>query len=112
MNDPASPRPGSRPGGAGTMPPVSDPPSLFQAEQRRHWERGERILVEAYLAEHPALGGDPEALLDLIYSEILLREEAGETPQLEEYQRRFPALAIPLRDQFEVHRALEPAHQN
>src|SRR5262249_17840358 len=37
----------------------------------------------------------------------LAREACGEAPQLEEYLGRFPQLAEPLRDQFEVHGVLE-----
>src|SRR5262249_49782142 len=47
-----------------------------------------------------------DAVLDLIYNEIVLRGEAGQIPELEEYQRRFPELAGPLKDLFDVHRAL------
>ena len=62
--------------------------------------------VETYLAQQPALQADAEAILDLIYNEIVLREEAGESPRLEEYLRRFPELAPQLELQFEVERAL------
>jgi WD40 repeat protein/serine/threonine protein kinase len=48
----------------------------------------------------------PDALLDLIYNEVLLREARGEKPQVEEYQRRFPDLATQIRDHFEVHQLL------
>jgi serine/threonine protein kinase len=76
------------------------------SEQQQRWQQGERLPVEAFLVEHPALESDPDALLHLIYNEVLLREEVGEAPQLEEYQRRFPKLAEQLGEQFEVHRAL------
>jgi serine/threonine protein kinase/WD40 repeat protein len=75
-------------------------------EQRRRWRSGERAHVEAYLHAQPALRTTPEAILDLIYNELLLREEDGETPRLEEYLARFPELAAPLRQLFEVDRAL------
>jgi serine/threonine protein kinase len=42
-----------------------------------------------------------------VYNEILLREERGETPRLEEYLQRFPQFAAQLKPLFEVHRALE-----
>src|SRR5262249_32733321 len=42
----------------------------------------------------------------LIYHEILLREQAGESPQLEEYLRRFPELAPELRLQFDLEEAI------
>src|SRR5262245_15812402 len=74
-------------------------------DQSSRWRRGERVPVEDYLARRPALQGDTEAVLDLITNEVLLRRQAGETPLLEEYQRRFPHLAEPLRIQFEVEAA-------
>ena len=40
----------------------------------------------------PAVADDPELALDLIYSEFLLREAAGESPALEEYAGAVPAV--------------------
>ena len=48
-----------------------------------------------------------DLLLDLIYNEVVLREEDGEWPELDEYLRRFPQHAEDLRAQFDVHRALQ-----
>src|SRR5262249_39505541 len=79
----------------------------LQDEQRRGWPRGERVLVEAYLEQHPALRADAEGVLDLLYTEVVLREQCGEGPRADEYLRRFPHLAGPLRDQFELHGLLE-----
>ena len=61
--------------------------------------------MESYLERQPALGDDSEGLLDLIYNEVVLREEAGDEPQLEEYLGRFPRFRDELRLQFQVHRA-------
>jgi hypothetical protein len=58
--------------------------ALLLAHQRRDWLQEGRASVEAYLTEQPMLREDPEAILDLIYHEILLREEHGESPRLEE----------------------------
>jgi serine/threonine protein kinase/tetratricopeptide (TPR) repeat protein len=77
------------------------------AEQRDCWRRGERVPVEACLERTPDLRASAEDVLDLIYNEMLLREEAGEAPQLDEYLRRFPHLADDLQIQFEVERALD-----
>jgi tetratricopeptide (TPR) repeat protein len=82
--------------------PPADP---LLDDQRARWRRGERVAAEAYLEQHPALPAD--ALLDLIYQEIVLLQEAGEAPQLAEYLRRFPQFAAELKDQFEVDQALE-----
>jgi serine/threonine protein kinase/Leucine-rich repeat (LRR) protein len=76
------------------------------AELRRHWRAGESIQVESFLAQHPDVQADRESVLDLIFNEILLREERGEKPALEEYVRRFPALKSELAAQFEVDEGL------
>src|SRR5262249_16277795 len=71
------------------------------------WRRGQQTPVEIYLDRHPDLKDRTEEALALIYQEILLREQAGEMPRLEDYQQRFPRWAGRLADQFEVHRLLE-----
>jgi serine/threonine protein kinase len=78
----------------------------LRAEQLRRWQNGERVLVETYLASEPALCGDDEAVLDLLYHEFVLREELGETPGLEEYLGRFPQYEATLRRQLALHQAL------
>ena len=99
---------GDRAGGAEPDRPML---ALLLAYQRRAWHRGERAAVEAALAQFPALAADAEAVLDLIYQEVVLRQQAGEAPGLEEYLRRFPHLAPQLQLQFELEGALgaEPA---
>jgi serine/threonine protein kinase len=77
---------------------------MLLEEQRDRWQRGERVLVEAYLTRESELPA--EAVLDLITNEVLLRQEAGEAPRLDEYLQRFPHLAEALRVQFEVERAI------
>src|SRR5262245_55557999 len=77
-----------------------------RADQQSRWQRGERVLVEEYLAREPDLAENEELLLDLVYSEVLLREEHGERPELDEYLRRFPHLDESLQRQWLVHKAL------
>jgi tetratricopeptide (TPR) repeat protein len=81
------------------------------ADQGDRWHRGERVRAETYLERHPALAAEAERAVELVYNEVLLREELGETPQLHEYVQRFPQLATQLGRLFEVHGALEPAPQ-
>ena len=74
--------------------------AVFQSlcrQQRQRWLEGDRMLVEALVAGREDLAGDEQGLLDLIYSEFCLREQLGDRPDLEEYLRRFPHLADPLR---------------
>src|SRR5260370_38824834 len=82
----------------------------LQDEQRARWEQGQPTAVEAYLEQYPLLRTDDQAVLDLIYHEVLLRAERGETPQLNDYVQRFPHYQDQLRCQFEVHAALESGH--
>jgi serine/threonine protein kinase/Tfp pilus assembly protein PilF len=86
--------------------------TLLRFDQRRRWQEGDAVRVEAYLEQEPALRSDAEGLLDLIYNEIVLREATGDPPRLEEYLRRFPQFADQLRLQFQVHQALEGAPES
>lgn len=78
----------------------------LRADQRRRWHSEEQVRVEGYLVDYPGLASDSEGLLDLIYNEVLLREESGEKPTAAEYVARFPNLAVAIRDQFEVHEVI------
>lgn len=59
----------------GTLPALAD-----VCADRRRWAAGERPPVEDYLRRFPARASNPEAVLDLIYTEVVLREEHGERP--------------------------------
>ena len=76
-------------------------------EQRRFWRAGERVLVETLLKKRPLLNSNREHVLDLIYNEMMLREEAGEKPALADYLHRFPNLGEELTLQFELERGLD-----
>ncbi len=81
--------------------------AVLLVDQRQRWQRGERLGVEIYLQAYPTLGAEPEAVLDLIYGEYLLRREQEEVPTLSEFARRFPEYAQPLRLQVELRQALD-----
>lgn len=83
---------------------------IIHREQRRRWQGGERVLIESFLEGERERGLEPdrEAFLDLVYNELVLREEAGEIPQCDEYIARFPRYAAELQQLFQVHRALGP----
>ena len=81
--------------------------ATLRVDQRERWAIGERVPAADYLREFPALRDDPEAAIEVIYGEFLLREELGEAPELGEYQRDHPEYAEQLAIQVELHRALE-----
>jgi tetratricopeptide (TPR) repeat protein len=79
--------------------------AVLRVDQRRRWLAGDRVAVPIYLRDFPALAGDPEAAFELVYNEILIREELGECPDPRDYAAVFPLLAGRLRLQLEVHEA-------
>jgi tRNA A-37 threonylcarbamoyl transferase component Bud32 len=81
--------------------------AALREDQRRRWERGEPTRVEDYLELLPTLRSEEEVVLDLVYSEFLLREERGEAPSAEEYLDRFPQYEAPLREQLALHQAMK-----
>jgi hypothetical protein len=72
----------------------------------RRWRDGDCVRLQDYLSRHPALRDNAEAMLALVFNEVGVREELGESPSAEEYIARFPALVREVEEQFEVHRAL------
>jgi eukaryotic-like serine/threonine-protein kinase len=74
-------------------------------DQRRRWEAGDRAPAEAYWKALPA-PTDPGILLDLIYGEFVLRQEAGERPTITEYQQRFPQCAAAIARQLSLYQAI------
>jgi WD40 repeat protein/serine/threonine protein kinase len=80
--------------------------STMLIDQRRRWQRGDHVLVEKLIEERPCLRNQGEPILELLYQEMLLREESGQPAQVEEFLRRFPQFAGELKLQFEVHAAL------
>jgi WD40 repeat protein/serine/threonine protein kinase len=81
--------------------------ALLRADQRQRWLAGERVPAEWYLREAPALRADRELAVELIYAEYLLAEELGQAPSAETFVGRFPEYAERLRQQIELHRALD-----
>jgi WD40 repeat protein/tRNA A-37 threonylcarbamoyl transferase component Bud32 len=70
---------------------------VLATDQAARWHQGERVSVEHYLHQYPALLGEADALCNLVYGEFLVRAELGESPDLQEYLERFPAQADALR---------------
>jgi tRNA A-37 threonylcarbamoyl transferase component Bud32/tetratricopeptide (TPR) repeat protein len=74
--------------------------------QSRSWLAGSRPRVEDILGGS-SLRNDPDAQLDLIYNEILLRERIGERPDHADYLARYPHLSDALGPMLEVHSAMD-----
>ncbi len=74
--------------------------------QRQSWLDGSRPSVEELLQDS-SLRDDSEAQLDVIYNEVVVREELGENPSVAEYVVRYPHLEEDLALHFEVHHAVQ-----
>lgn len=79
---------------------------LVQVDLEQSWLRCQSSRAEVYLSRFPSLAADAELVVDIIYAEYLARERAGESPQLAEYESRFPDFAPALARQIRFHDAL------
>ncbi|MCX7701238.1 MAG: serine/threonine protein kinase, partial [Gemmataceae bacterium] len=91
-----------------TIPTIARP---LLEEQNDRWERGERALIEELTASlersSPTAKDRDRTLILLIVNEWLLRREAGEKPDIVEYQARFPHLADQIARQVRQHTAFD-----
>ena len=69
--------------------------------------QGKPVRAEQFLANAAELATDPDAAVELIYTEFVARQELGETAPLEEWYQRFPQWQARLERQFKVHLLLE-----
>src|SRR4051794_8270802 len=80
--------------------------AVLRVDQRRRRLAGQAVEIAAYLDQFPTLSNEPEAVFELLYNELLIREELGERPDPREYAEAFPDLSSRLLIQLEVHTAL------
>src|SRR5262249_17905570 len=91
--------------------------AVVRMDQRRRWKSGPGgdptaidpvapVAVEGYFKQFPELGSDTEIAIDLIFNEYMIRNQAGQKPEMDDYLRRFPDHAATLKDQIDLYRAL------
>jgi serine/threonine-protein kinase len=81
--------------------------AVLAHDQWQRWHAGQRVPAEDYLRRCPAVAADPDAAVEIIYGEFLVRQDLGEQPAPAEYLDRFPKHAAGLRAQFELFQALD-----
>ncbi len=86
---------------------LSDQVEMLAGELRSRWKSGKHVGVEQLGSAFDMVAKNEEQLLDLIYHEVLLREEFGEKPKLEDFTARFPQHVDRLQRLFAVHGAIE-----
>ncbi len=79
----------------------------LQDDLSRCWAAGQRASVETYLSRHAWLRDDSAATLELICHELLLWQDAGDAPRLEEFVERFPQHAPALRRLLAIHAMID-----
>jgi len=90
---------------------VSQLAAVALGEMRTAWRSGNAVRAEEILQAFPAVQANIEAILDVIYCEVLLRRERGDPPTAQEFVERFPQLAEPIERQFQWLSVLESAAQ-
>jgi hypothetical protein len=63
---------------------------LVKTDLILRWQRGQRLLLEAYLGKLPELGTAADLPVELVWEEYRIRQAAGETVDLQSYRGRFP----------------------
>jgi serine/threonine protein kinase len=74
-------------------------------EMNARWEKGERVTVEDLLVEHVELQSNAEAVIELVYEELCLRERTGDQQPPERILARFPQWRDELRMLLDCHEA-------
>ena len=95
--------------------PVAIPASAETSEQRlrrlcgelrERLHAGQAAAMEELLSREPHLAEEPESVLELLYTEFVVREEQGAPLSADEWRQRFPQWHERLVRLIEVHRAL------
>ncbi|VTT96889.1 serine threonine protein kinase : Putative uncharacterized protein OS=Gemmata sp. Wa1-1 PE=3 SV=1: Pkinase [Gemmataceae bacterium] len=85
--------------------PVRSPEALVDA-LKGAWRAGAVPDAAAALREHPELLPFRSLVVDLVYEEYCVREEAGEVPGTDQFCGQFPAYQSHIRDVIRGHRLL------
>ena len=83
--------------------------ALIKADLRCRFERGETAEVAGYLDRFPALRGSDSRIISLIYEEFCLREERGDSLDIETFCKRYPDWRDSLVSQLQYHRLFSKA---
>jgi serine/threonine-protein kinase len=90
---------------AGELSPA-DLAAILRLDLQKRWQAGERVPAEDYLRGDLVGTSNAEVAVDVIYQEFVVRGELGEKPSVEEYQHRFPEIAVQIGRQIAFDRAL------
>ena len=66
---------------------------MVAIDLEHHWQRGNRLTLEAYLEQYPELGSTETVPAELILAEYQVRQQFGATAEPNDFGRRFPRQA-------------------
>jgi len=95
---------------ADSTAPFSETMAVLCADQMQRWDQGDEVQVEHYLYRFPQLHGNQDAILDLLYQEIYLRQLHDRPLAVEDYKQRFPELIGEIGRLMEVHLAIDESN--
>lgn len=79
--------------------------ALYWADMRSRWHRGQQVTAEDYVAGEA--DADSEFIVDLLYSEYVLRDECDAMLDPETYRLRFPDQYAAFQRQVSIHEGLQ-----
>ena len=63
---------------------------MVAIDLEHHWQRGNRLTLEAYLGKYPELGSAKTVPAELVFAEYQVRQQFGAAAELSKFARRFP----------------------
>ena len=90
--------------------PFSETMAVLCADQMQRWDQGDEVQVEHYLHRFPQLHSNQDAILDLLYQEIYLRQLHDRPLAVEDYKQRFPDLFDEISRLMEIHVAIDESN--
>lgn len=83
--------------------------ALVKADLVQRYARGENPAAAEYLERFPALRGEADRVLSIVYEEYCLRVEHGERPDTQEFCGRYAPWKDSLESQLKYHRVISKA---
>ena len=82
-------------------------PKRLVSEIKAQWREGQSPDAKTCLHRHPSIARQKSLALELAYEEYCLREEAGDTVNIQRFCGNFPSISHSLMKQIEVHQWIE-----
>ena len=89
-----------------SRPTAPKKPSAGAVQLEAALRAGKDQRTESLFFTYPNVAEDPEAAIELVYTEFVIRQKLGQNPTPEEWYARFPRWKADLEQMFQVHDVL------